>query len=68
MPARAQGTATMTANQYTATLAKLNLTPYSAASLLGISIRQSHRYASGEQPVKETVAILLRLMLATSEH
>lgn len=54
----------MTQLQYCKALAKLNLTPYSAAPILGISLRQSHRYASGEQPVKETVAKLLACYLA----
>lgn len=50
----------MTQLQYLAALHKLKLTPYAAAKVLGISLRQSHRYASGEQSVKETVARLLR--------
>lgn len=54
----------MTSRQYNAALAKLNLTPYAAAPVLGISLRQSHRYASGEQPVKDTVAKLLACYLA----
>lgn len=53
----------MTAKQYNTAIAKLKLTPYAAAPLLGISLRQSHRYASGEQPVKETVARLLFMLL-----
>lgn len=52
-----------TAAQYMAALSKLSLTPYGAARLLGISLRQSHRYASGEQPVKKTVALLLTMYL-----
>lgn len=54
----------MTAPQYNAALAKLDLTPYGAARVLGISLRQSHRYASGEQPIKETIAKLLACYLA----
>jgi hypothetical protein len=53
----------MTKTQYCKALAELNLTPYSAARVLGISLRQSHRYASGEQPVKATVALLLQAYL-----
>ena len=54
---------TMTAKQYSEALEKLDLTPYSAAKVLGVSLRQSHRYASGEQPVKRTVALLLAMYL-----
>jgi hypothetical protein len=53
----------MTKAEYMKALAKLKLTPYGAAKLLGISLRQSHRYAAGDQPVKETVAILLDMYL-----
>lgn len=53
----------MTFRQYNAALAKLGLTPYAAARVLGISLRQSHRYASGEQPVKDTIAKLLACYL-----
>ena len=53
----------MTKTQYRKALEELKLTPYSAAPALGISLRQSHRYASGEQPIKETVARLLEAYL-----
>jgi hypothetical protein len=53
----------MTKTQYRRALEELKLTPYSAAPLLGISLRQSHRYASGEQTVKDTVALLLAAYL-----
>jgi peptidase E len=53
----------MTKTQYLKALSALNLTPYSAAPYLGISIRQSHRYASGEQPVAEPIALLLAMYL-----
>lgn len=53
----------MTKAAYRKALEELNLTPYSAAAVLGISLRQSHRYASGEQPIKETVALLLQAYL-----
>ncbi len=53
----------MTKDQYLKSLHKLNLTPYGAAAVLGISIRQSHRYASGEQAVSAPVAKLLACYL-----
>jgi transcriptional regulator with XRE-family HTH domain len=52
----------MTANQYRAALAKLNLTQAAAAEFLGISIRTSHGYANGE-PIPEGYAKLLRLVI-----
>ena len=54
---------TMTTKQFNAALAKLELTPYAAAEWLGISLRTSHRYASGEQPVNKSVALLLAMYL-----
>lgn len=54
---------TMTKYQYIAALEKLGLTPYSACRPLGISLRQSMRYASGEQPIKLTVKYLLFMYL-----
>lgn len=54
----------MTATQYLNALSKLKLTPYGAAKVLGISLSQSHKYARGESPVKETVAKLLACYLA----
>lgn len=53
----------MTSLQYQAAVKKLGHTPYSVAAVLGISIRQSHRYASGEQTVAEPVAKLIRCYL-----
>ena len=49
----------MNAEEYQAALIVLGLTPYSAARWLGISLRQSHRYASGEQIVSKPVVKLL---------
>lgn len=54
----------MTARQYATALAKLKLTPYAAAPVLGISRSLSHKYAAGTAPVKETVALLLACYLA----
>lgn len=55
----------MTPAQYTAALRKLGLTVASKATAetLGVAIRQSMRYASGEQPVSAPVAKLLRAMV-----
>jgi hypothetical protein len=53
----------MSADEYTRALEKMGWTPYAAALPLGISLRQSHRYASGNQPVKPAVARLLRMYL-----
>ena len=52
----------MTANQYNAALAALDLTQAEAAAFLGISIRTSHGYANGN-PIPEGYAKLLRLMV-----
>jgi len=53
----------MSTREFNAALAQLGLSPYGAAAWLGVSIRQSHRYASGEQPVALPVALLLRFYL-----
>lgn len=58
-----RSTRKMTQKQYTEALKKLGLSAYSAGPVLGISVRQSHRYASGEQVVNATVAKLLKLIL-----
>ena len=52
----------MTANQFNAALAALDLTQAEAAKFLGISIRTSHGYANGN-PIPEGYAKLLRLMV-----
>ena len=54
----------MNAEEYQAALIVLGLTPYSAPRWLGISLRQSHRYASGEQVVSKPVVKLLDAYLA----
>jgi hypothetical protein len=50
---------------YIDALRKLDLTPYSAAKtgVLGIGLRQSMRFASGEQPVSRPVELLLLMYL-----
>jgi hypothetical protein len=53
----------MSAKQYVSALAKLGkagLTPYAAAPVLGISVRQSLRYAADGR-VPATVAKLVRM-------
>ena len=57
----------MTAKQYVAALERFDLTPYAAAPVIGVSIRQSLRYASGESAVPESVAKLLRAMAILKE-
>ncbi len=52
----------MTANQYRAALARLDLTQVGAARLFGVNEATSRRWAAGG--VHGTVEILLRLMLA----
>lgn len=52
----------MTANQYRAALAKLELTQAGAAHLFGIGERTSRRWA--EIGVEGTAEVLLRLMVA----
>lgn len=49
--------------QFNAALRRLDLSPYGAAPILGVSLRTSHRYASGEQPISRTVALLLGMYL-----
>jgi hypothetical protein len=60
----------MTAKQYIAALKKLELSPYGAAPVLGISPRMSLRYSAGTHPIPETVAKLVRAMatLKASGH
>jgi hypothetical protein len=53
----------MTAKQFNETLAKLKLSVYAAAPILGISLRQAQRYSSGEQDVAAPVASLLGLLV-----
>lgn len=51
----------MTAKQYRAALAKLDLSIVGAAPYLGISRRNSQRIASGQTEVPKPVAKLLRI-------
>ena len=54
----------MTPEEFNAALARLGLTPYAAATVIGVSLRQSHRYANGEQAVPKVVANLLAAYLS----
>lgn len=54
----------MTATQFRAALARLELSQLGAARLFGVGERTPRRWASGEADVPPPVAILLRLMLA----
>ena len=56
-------TAAMTRTEFRRYLRELGLSPYKAAKHLGVSIRQCHRYASGETPVPGPVAMVLRAMV-----
>lgn len=53
----------MTAQLYLKSLEKLGLTPANAGPYLGVCRRQSYRYASGEQTVTPTIALLLAMYL-----
>jgi hypothetical protein len=53
----------MTANQYRAAIAKLDLSQVGAARLVGADPRTGRRWALDERPVPACVAILLRLLL-----
>jgi hypothetical protein len=55
--------AEMTAAEYRTALAKLGLSIVGSAEHLGVSHRQSQRYASGTSPVADPVAKLLRLAI-----
>jgi hypothetical protein len=54
----------MPANHFNKSLKYLNLSVYAAAPILGISLRQAQRYASGEDPqeISGPVANLLILL------
>lgn len=53
----------MTATQFRAAIARLDLSQVGAARLVGADPRTGRRWALGERPVPECVAILLRLMV-----
>lgn len=54
----------MTAKQFQAALDRLGLSQVGAARLFGADPRTARRWALGERSIPESVAILLRLMLA----
>lgn len=53
----------MTANQFRSAIDRLGLSQVGAARLVGADPRTGRRWALGERPVPECVAILLRLLL-----
>jgi hypothetical protein len=53
----------MTTREYRAALSKLGLSIVASAEHLGLSHRQSQRYANGTSPVADPVAKLLRLAI-----
>jgi hypothetical protein len=55
----------MTIEEYRAALDKLGLSIVGSAECLGLSRRQSQRYAHGTSPVADPVAKLLRLAIRT---
>ena len=57
--------AEMTATEYRAALDQLGLSIVGSAEHLGVSHRQSQRYANGTSPVTDPVAKLLRLAIRT---
>jgi len=54
----------MTAKQYVAALERLGLTQAGAADMLGLYVRTSRRYVSGDSEIPGPVAKLLRLAIA----
>lgn len=54
----------VTALQYRAACNKLGITVNGSAKVLGISRASAHRYAAGQWDVPETVAKLLRALVA----
>jgi len=55
----------MTTEEYRGALATLGLSIVGSAEHLGLSRRQSQRYANGASPIAEPVAKLLRLAIRT---
>ncbi len=53
----------MTPKQYRAAIARLELSQVAAGRFLGVNPRTSRKWALGESPVPESVAILLRTMI-----
>lgn len=62
-PPKISGGAPMAAKAYVTALAKLHLSPYSAAPHLGISRAMSFRYAAGSHAIPATVAKLVRALV-----
>jgi len=54
----------VTAKQFQAAIDRLGLSQVGAAKLVGADPRTARRWALGERSVPESVAIILRLMLA----
>jgi plasmid maintenance system antidote protein VapI len=54
---------TMTAAQFNTALARLDLTPYAAAELLGVSRSTAYRYARGDATISTSTALLLAMYL-----
>ena len=54
----------MTVKQFQAAIDRLGLSQVGAAKLFGADPRTARRWALGERSIPESVAILLRLMLA----
>jgi hypothetical protein len=50
----------MTRLEFRQALRALGMTPYRVARHLGVSIRQAHRYASGETGIPGPVAMVVR--------
>jgi hypothetical protein len=57
----------MTMTEFRQALRSLGMTPYRAAPYLGVSIRQAHRYASGETGVPGPVAKVVRELLKAAK-
>lgn len=53
----------MKSKQFNDALAKLRLSVYASAPILGISLRQAQRYSAGEQEVSAPVANYLTLLV-----
>lgn len=55
----------MTPKQYRAAIDRLGLSQVKAGAFLGVSARQSRRWALGEAEIPKVVAMILRLMVKT---
>lgn len=56
---------TMSTREFNNALADLGISVYASAKVLGLSLRQAQRYASGEEPVAWRTANHVRLLLIT---